>query len=44
MEMFGGNEIITYLCTVVSKDIDYARDTEDVWNEYFGMSVKDEDF
>lgn len=32
-KLFGGNEIITYLCNIILKDIDYARNTENVWDE-----------
>ena len=47
--MFGGNEIITYLCTVISKASEMVLEENkelaiEKWNEYFGRSVKDEDF
>jgi hypothetical protein len=42
MKIFGGYEIITYICSIKQiKQLDYARDTK---NEYFGGSVKNEDF
>jgi hypothetical protein len=41
-QKFGGNGIITYLCNVIleeNKELAIEK-----WNEYFGRSVKDEDF
>ena len=34
MKIFGGYEIITYICSIKQiKQLDYARDTKNVWNE-----------
>ena len=34
MKIFGGYEIITYICSIKKiKQLDYARDTKNVWNE-----------
>jgi hypothetical protein len=32
MKIFGGYEIITYICSIKQiKQLDYARDTKNVW-------------